>query len=125
VAAGRAFLRELSQSQHYHSVQVKPTWRHGLSPIRRIGQHIFYNPIGRSADLSMVTHVVQRWDEPGQFEMLLDDGTTVRQAEMTTTATASTTMTPKLVAAKRPVPVEKPAARSENFNPFADGGNGR
>ena len=43
VAAGRTFLEELGQATYYHTHAVKPVWRASLTPIRRIGQHIFYS----------------------------------------------------------------------------------
>jgi Cell Wall Hydrolase len=44
VAAGRAYLSELSTATHYHATTVAPVWRLGLGEIRRIGNHIFYGP---------------------------------------------------------------------------------
>ena len=42
VIAGRAWLREVTEATHYHTVNVAPVWRLGLQPIRTIGSHIFY-----------------------------------------------------------------------------------
>jgi spore germination cell wall hydrolase CwlJ-like protein len=40
--AGRAWLREAMDATHYHTVNVAPVWRLGLTPIRTIGKHTFY-----------------------------------------------------------------------------------
>jgi hypothetical protein len=42
VASGRAWLREAVDATHYHTTTVAPIWRLGLTPIRTIGAHIFY-----------------------------------------------------------------------------------
>jgi hypothetical protein len=42
VMTGRAWLREAIDATHYHTVNVAPVWRLGLTPIRTIGAHIFY-----------------------------------------------------------------------------------
>jgi spore germination cell wall hydrolase CwlJ-like protein len=43
VAAGRVMIEDLSQATYYHTDKVRPVWRATLTPIRRVGQHIFYS----------------------------------------------------------------------------------
>jgi Cell Wall Hydrolase len=42
VIVGRAWLREAVDATHYHTVNVAPVWRVGLTPIKTIGKHVFY-----------------------------------------------------------------------------------
>ena len=42
VVSGRAWLREVTEATHYHTVNVAPVWRLGLQPVRTIGSHVFY-----------------------------------------------------------------------------------
>ena len=42
VVTGRAWLREVTEATHYHTVNVAPVWRLGLQPVRTIGSHVFY-----------------------------------------------------------------------------------
>lgn len=40
--AGRLWLPELATADHFHRLDQKPAWRIKLSPVKKIGQHVFY-----------------------------------------------------------------------------------
>jgi spore germination cell wall hydrolase CwlJ-like protein len=42
VAAGRAWLRELSDATHYHNTSAKPPWRLSMKFIRKVGWRMYY-----------------------------------------------------------------------------------
>lgn len=40
--AGRVWLPELGTADHFHRRDLKPVWRIKLTPLKTIGQHVFY-----------------------------------------------------------------------------------
>lgn len=42
VIAREVWLDEIGYATHYHATYVKPTWRHELDKVAKIGEHIFY-----------------------------------------------------------------------------------
>ena len=125
VAAGRAYLRELEQAQHYHTVAVKPVWRLSLRPVRRIGQHIFYVPWGTTPDLRMVSKAPTRWDEASN-PMMIDEAPGEQTASrIIPTSGPAVGMSP----VKRPPapPSAKPSAdpSASGFMPFASTADAR
>jgi Cell Wall Hydrolase len=56
VIAGRAWLREAVDATHYHTVNVAPVWRLGLTPIRTIGKHVFYREQDGQAKIEKIYH---------------------------------------------------------------------
>ena len=52
VVNGRAWLREVIEATHYHTVSVAPVWRLGLQPVRTIGSHIFYRETDELAKIA-------------------------------------------------------------------------
>lgn len=114
VATGRAWLREIDKSEHYHTAAVAPIWRLALKPVRRIGQHIFYVPPGTPVDLTLARKLKPRWDEPPSYSWA--DAIKPQHEAVTTVDIKA----PKPVAIKKTTPTVTPV-RSEGFNPFAGG----
>jgi spore germination cell wall hydrolase CwlJ-like protein len=114
VATGRAWLRELDKSEHYHTVSVAPIWRLGMKPARRIGQHIFYVANDVVVDPTMARKVKPRWDEP-VFNAWAE--TAKPEPELVANIEIKVPTKP-LVVIKKAAPVVTPV-RSEAFNPFS------
>lgn len=57
---GRAWLREMVEATHYHSVGVAPVWRVDLQQISTVGSHIFYRDPESAAALSLENSVAKR-----------------------------------------------------------------
>ena len=56
---GRAWLRELVEATHYHTLNVSPVWRIDLEPLGTYGQHVFYKARDLQGHLSLA-HAVER-----------------------------------------------------------------
>jgi spore germination cell wall hydrolase CwlJ-like protein len=111
VTTGRAWLRELKLAKHYHTVQVQPVWRLGLRPARRIGQHIFYVPLGAQPDLSLAVKIKYRWDEIGEYTMV--GGPDAREAHLEVAAAqADFAIKPAALAIKRAAPNQPIAVKA-------------
>jgi spore germination cell wall hydrolase CwlJ-like protein len=113
VATGRAWLRELDKSEHYHTVSVAPIWRLGMKPARRIGQHIFYVANDVVVDPTMARKVKPRWDEPVANSWA---ETAKPEPELVANIEIKVPVKPTVVI-KKAAPVVTPV-RSEAFNPF-------
>lgn len=107
VATGRAFLRELDRAEHFHTIHVKPVWRHGLKIVRRIGLHVFYVAPGVSPDMTFARHPSPAWDGTGTSASLDVAPAPVIQSHTSTDVVGA-------------APAAKPKATVRKVNPAAN-----
>ena len=123
VAAERAFLRELAQALHYHTVAVKPVWRLSLRPVRRIGQHIFYVSWSATPDLGMVSKAPPRWDEASNHVMIDEEQLSPASAHIVTTSATTPALVKRAPQAQTAKAAQAPTTAA--FNPFGSSADAR